>query len=196
MSFSLTFHTTTTVPCYNYYQLLHIIIIIMVALQSIQTASATVHTYETLSGLRFALYTSNDVPTCKLSDTTAISASAVSAGGTNYYSPTPTPPPGSNSTASTTSGNAMLTASSSTPYTTTYNSNNHQSTSSMLESNTTIFGRDALVHIYSNIWVECVVRSPLYVGNSGGDALMECIKSTTFEKELDVYISSLPWFQS
>lgn len=126
------------------------------ALQSIQTASATVHTYETLSGLRFALYTSNDVPTCKLSERTVRGAV-----------------------------DTMLTSSSATAAA--------AATSSALESKTS-FGRDALVHIYSNIWVECVVRSPMYVGNSG-DAMVECIKSTSFEKELDSYLSSLYWFQ-
>lgn len=126
------------------------------SLQSIQTASATVHTYETLSGLRFALYTSNDVPTCKLSERTVRGAV-----------------------------DTMLTSSSATAAA--------AATSSALESKTS-FGRDALVHIYSNIWVECVVRSPMYVGNSG-DAMVECIKSTSFEKELDSYLSSLYWFQ-
>ena len=86
------------------------------------------HTYETMSGLRLALYTSNDVPSSKTSERTDYSE--------------------------------------------------------------TTFARDALSHIYANLWVECVIRSPMYVGGSNID-----LKSTTFERELDSYLSSLPWFR-
>ena len=119
-----------------------------------------------MSGLRFALYTSNDVATSKLSER---------GGATDYYTAITSGTNNYNSTASS-SGGAI---------------GNAATAFSSPESTT--FARDVLVHVYSNIWVECVVRSPLYVGH-GGNALMECIKSTTFEKELDSYLSSLPWF--
>ena len=86
------------------------------------------HTYETISGLRLALYTSNDVPSSKTSERTDYSE--------------------------------------------------------------TTFARDALRHVYANLWVECVMRSPMFVGNKDID-----VKSTTFERELDSYLSSLPWFR-
>lgn len=152
------------------------------SLQSIKTSSATVHTYETLSGLRFALYTSNDVPSCKLSEQQS-----------DYYSSGIGGIGGAMPLSSTAAGN--LTGSSSTGANAVTTSSNNTFVSG------SIFGRDALIHIYSNIWVECVVRSPLYSinvgGSSGGggaDGLMECIKSTTFEKELDSYLSSLSWY--
>ena len=98
-----------------------------IALQAVRTGSSTVHTFETMGGLRLALYTSNDVPTSQ--------------------------------------------------------------TSERREYMDNIFARDVLRNIYSNIWVECVVRSPMY---SPGEI---DVKSTTFERELDSYLSSLPWFR-
>lgn len=101
------------------------------ALHAVKTGATTVHTYETMSGLQFALYTSNDVLTTKTSERMDYTSSE------------------------------------------------------------TIFARDALRHIYSNVWVECVIRSPMYVpGNANID-----VTSTTFENELDAYLKSLPWFQ-
>ena len=102
------------------------------ALYSVQTGAATIHSFETLSGLRFALYTSNDVPSTKSSTR-----------------------PSKYEYAETTSA------------------------------------RDALRHIYSKVWVECVVRSPLY--NSKEMLASDVVRSTIFEKKLDEYISSLPW---
>mmetsp|Transcript_31008 Transcript_31008/g.41381 ORF Transcript_31008/g.41381 Transcript_31008/m.41381 type:complete len:179 (-) Transcript_31008:359-895(-) len=108
-------------------------------LLSVRTGASTIHNYETLSGLRFAMYTNNDV--------------------TKKY-------PGATSV------------------------------------------RDALRHIYTEIWMECVVRSPLYRpgelqaagegGNeNGGDSLMGRFEvgSTNFESRLDVYLRAMPWFR-
>ena len=55
----------------------------------------------------------------------------------------------------------------------------------------TTFARDVLRHVYSNLWVECVIRSPMHVP---GAADID-VNATTFEKELDSYLSSLPWFR-
>lgn len=64
----------------------------------------------------------------------------------------------------------------------------------------------ALKHIYSEIWVECVVRSPLYrpgdikvnegdgVDVDGGEGRFD-IKSTNFEQKLDAFLQSMPWFR-
>mmetsp|Transcript_22717 Transcript_22717/g.26328 ORF Transcript_22717/g.26328 Transcript_22717/m.26328 type:complete len:176 (-) Transcript_22717:146-673(-) len=102
------------------------------ALHSVRTGAATLHSYETLSGLRFALYTSNNVPSSK--------------------------------------GSA---------------------TSNKSEYSESISARDALKYIYSNIYVEYVIRSPLYTSNNGNFN----VGSTTFEKNLDVYLASLPWYR-
>eukprot|EP00545_Synedropsis_sp_CCMP1620_P012728 CAMPEP_0119009340 /NCGR_PEP_ID=MMETSP1176-20130426/4298_1 /TAXON_ID=265551 /ORGANISM="Synedropsis recta cf, Strain CCMP1620" /LENGTH=156 /DNA_ID=CAMNT_0006961837 /DNA_START=72 /DNA_END=542 /DNA_ORIENTATION=- len=89
-------------------------------LHSVRTGAGTLHNYETTSGLRFALYTTN------------ISTSQ----------------------------------------------------------NTSI--RGALKHVYTDLWVECVIRSPLYVGSSQGNMN---IASTNFEQKLDAYLSSMPWYK-
>ncbi len=104
------------------------------ALQAVKTGAGTLHCYETISGLRIALYTNN---------------------------------------------NPVMTATSKTIQT-------------------------ALKHIYSEIWVECVVRSPLYrpediqvdpVEGRENNAGRFDIKSTNFELKLDAYLSSMPWFR-
>jgi succinyl-CoA synthetase beta subunit len=89
-------------------------------LHSVRTGAATLHYYETISGIRFALYTSN---------TSDLSQEAV---------------------------------------------------------------RSALNRIYTNIWVDCVVRSPLYMSSMEGT--MD-ISSTNFEPTLDAYLQSMTWFR-
>jgi hypothetical protein len=94
------------------------------ALHSVRTGAGTLHNYETMSGLRFALYTTND--------------------------------------------------SSTTPSAT---------TSASI--------RSALQHVYTDIWVESVVRSPLYSKN---DDEFD-IAATNFEKKLDAYLITMQWFR-
>lgn len=64
--------------------------------------------------------------------------------------------------------------------------------------------RDALRHIYTEIWVETVVRSPLYRPGemvSADEARADVaagkfdIRSTNFEKKLDAFLQSMPWFR-
>lgn len=107
----------------------------LTALHSVKTGSSTVHNFETLNGLRFTLYTSNDVPTS--------------------------------------------------------NSGRSASDSSAPGDTTVVSARDVLKHIYSNIYVEQVVRSPLYTSD-GGDFH---ISHTNFERDLDSYMKSIPWFR-
>jgi hypothetical protein len=87
------------------------------ALHSIKTAAGTLHNYETISGMRIALYTDN---------------------------------------------------------------NNIDASPSI---------RTALKYIYTELWVELVLRSPLYVPNNID------IRSTNFEQKLDAYLGSMPWFR-
>ena len=99
------------------------LIFVLSGLHSIRTGAGTLHNFETTSGLRFALYTSNS-------------------GDIHYQT------------------NASI--------------------------------RAALKHIYTNLWVDCVIRSPLYVSSSQGE--MD-ISSTNFEPKLDTYLASMPWFK-
>jgi len=116
------------------------------ALHTVRTGACTCHNYETLSGLRFAMYTNNDVMA-----------------GLN-------------------------------------NTNSKQASADIPSV------RTALKHVYSEIWVECVVRSPLYQPNeleaageskegSGSAVGKFDIRSTSFENRLDAYITSMPWFR-
>lgn len=99
------------------------------------------HNYETVSGLRFALYTSNNVPKTSKRQRTASSSDVISA-------------------------------------------------------------REVLQHIYAELWVDCVVRSPMYKPQGRipsetkeDGAGIGSAQTATFEKRLDKYLSSLPWFR-
>jgi len=121
-----------------------------IALHSVRTGASTLHNYETLSGLRFAMYTDHDTG-----------------------------------------------SSSSTSHNKNYSSHGNNSNNNAI--------RDALRHVYTDIWVECVIRSPLYrhgaipePGKSIDSSSMigkVDIKSTLFEKRLDEYLMSMPWFK-
>ena len=134
------------------------------SLECVKTKATTGHCFETLNGLRFVLYTSNNVLTSAASPTTSSS---------------------------------------------TLSSASNPSRSDYGE---TIYARDVLRHIYSNIWVECVIRSPMYCPTSGFSMSVDKesgnggdgnevgksqfnVSSTNFEKELNIYLSSLPWFR-
>mmetsp|Transcript_11090 Transcript_11090/g.13768 ORF Transcript_11090/g.13768 Transcript_11090/m.13768 type:complete len:181 (+) Transcript_11090:197-739(+) len=111
------------------------------SLHSVRTGASTLHTFDTISGLKFVMYTDNNVP----------------------------------------SGNV----------------------------------RDVLRHVYSHIWVETVVRSPLYrpgeiippedaaAATGGGErndgTILPVgkfeIRSTNFEKRLDEYLMSMSFFR-
>jgi hypothetical protein len=61
--------------------------------------------------------------------------------------------------------------------------------------------RDALRYVYTDLWVESVVKSPLYrpgqmsESESGAAANSFDIASTLFEKRLDAYLQSMAWFR-
>ncbi len=113
-------------------------------LHSVKTGAGSLHCYETISGLRIALYTNNNPVKNTLPR---------AAGG---------------------------------------------------EINAKTSFQTALKHIYSEIWVECVVRSPLYRPqdiqvdpSEGRDKIAGRfdIKCTNFELKLDEYLTSMPWFR-
>jgi len=114
------------------------------ALKSVRTGAGTLHCFETISGLRIAMYTNNN----PIMNTIGARA------------------PGAD--------------------------------------NTKTSFQTALKYIYSDIWVECVVRSPLYrpediqvdpvEGKENKSGRFD-IKSTNFESKLDEYLASMPWFR-
>lgn len=114
------------------------------ALQSVKTGAGTLHCYETISGLRMALFTNNN----PIMNTIGARGGGVDSSKTSFQT--------------------------------------------------------ALKHIYSEIWVECVVRSPLYrpddiqvdpLEGKDNNAGRFDIKSTNFEAKLDAYLASMPWFR-
>ncbi|KAL7452553.1 hypothetical protein ACHAWC_004292 [Mediolabrus comicus] len=122
------------------------------SLHSVKTGAGTLHCYETISGIRIALYTNNN------------------------------------------------------PIMNTLGARNKGEQPTSFQT--------ALKYIYSEIWVECVVRSPLYrpqdiqvdplppqqqqqtAGESTADESGKFdIKATNFESRLDAYLQSMPWFK-
>lgn len=138
-----------------------------IALHSVRTGASTLHNYETISGLRFAMYTDNNI---KIGSTK------------QQQNQQQQQQWGSN------------------------NNSSHPTDMSSNSSNNAI--RDALRHIYTDIWVDCVIRSPLYrhgaipepgsvksSNSSDGMIGKVDIKSTLFEMKLDEYLMSMPWFK-
>lgn len=123
------------------------------SLHSVKTGAGTLHCYETISGIRIALYTNNN------------------------------------------------------PVMNTLGARNKGEQPTSFQT--------ALKYIYSEIWVECVVRSPLYrpqdiqvdplppqqqqqtAGEitAGDESGKFDIKATNFESRLDAYLQSMPWFK-
>mmetsp|Transcript_38349 Transcript_38349/g.42416 ORF Transcript_38349/g.42416 Transcript_38349/m.42416 type:complete len:166 (+) Transcript_38349:182-679(+) len=101
-------------------------------LHSVSTGAGTLHNYETLSGLRFALYTTS-------------SSSSSRSGGNN-------------------------------------NNNNGKQQGAAI--------RTSLRFIYTNLWVEYVIRSPIFNNSKTMD-----VSSTNFEQKLDAYLKSKTWFK-
>jgi trafficking protein particle complex subunit 1 len=48
--------------------------------------------------------------------------------------------------------------------------------------------RAALHHIYNELWIECVTRSPLYTPTAPN------VMDTNFEQKLDEFLKAQPWF--
>lgn len=89
-------------------------------LHSVKTGASTLHSYETTSGLRFALYVTND-------GSTSIDNSASI--------------------------------------------------------------RTALQHIYDELWIQCVIRSPLYTPTKPN------VEATNFEQKLSAFLQTQSWFR-
>jgi hypothetical protein len=130
--------------------------IVIPALHFVRTGSCTVHYYETMNGLRLALYTSNDTPYHSVSTsslTTSLSSNKLSTMATTGGG-------GSGTTLLNTTGDGIAGT------------------------------RDALRYIYVELWVDSVIRCPSYRPGKP-----DAVAATNFEKRLDSYLLSLPWFR-
>jgi trafficking protein particle complex subunit 1 len=112
-------------------------------LHSVKTGASTLHTYETNSGLRFCLFTTNHTHSDHLPNT---------------------------------DGNITATN------TTTVSHHNNSTTAG------TKSVRAALHHVYNELWIQCVTRSPLYTPTSPN------VLETNFESKLDSYLKAQSWF--
>jgi len=167
-------------------------------LQMVKTGATTLYNYETVSGLRFVLYTTTDTTSKKRSSTSTSTSTNNSA----------TTTPQSSVHGSTGAGNSapILTAATTTglinPAMTSINSADPNNNSFHNSNNTSLHGtnlaitsdiRSSLKYIYETIWITSVIRSPMYRPNSKDNS--DSIKSTNFEAELDTYFKRKSWFR-
>ena len=162
-------------------------------LQLVKTGASTLYNYETVSGLRFVLYTTAETSNNKRgtgsnsnSSSAATTPQSSVHGGSGVAS--------SNApilTAPTTTGLInSVTASGNDPTSVFLNSNNNpHSTNPAITTDI----RSSLKYIYETIWVNAVIRSPMYRPNSEDNS--KSIKSTNFEVELDSYLKRKTWFR-
>lgn len=168
-------------------------------LQMVKTGSSTLYNFETVSGLRFVLYTTAE-PSASTFAAGGVASPPASGGAT----PGPSGGGGGGMTTPSPSSNAvgMATPSSSgagdnlvSPV-----ASSHLSASSQLLQQpssgnnatspaVTAGIRIALRHVYEHIWVTFVVRSPMYQPTDPN------VRSTNFEASLDAYLKEMPWFR-
>jgi len=170
-------------------------------LQLVKTGASTLYNYETVSGLRFVLYTTGDTskPTSSgvAAATTPQSSVHGGAGGGNsghMNAPILTAPTTTGLTNSATAVNSAANDSNNINY----NNSNHNSNANSLHgggNNPAITAdiRSSLKHIYEDIWVTSVIRSPMYRPNCNDNS--DSIKSTNFEAEIDKYFKKMSWFR-
>jgi hypothetical protein len=167
-------------------------------LHLVKTGASAWYNYETVSGLRFVLYTTADTSVGVLSSSTSSGAgtsttTTTGGGGTSNFGsggvstgPSNSSGHGGPSAAPLSGGGIIdgdITSTTTTTVSTTTNSS--MMTSPVVTANI----RAALKHIYEQIWVSVVVRSPMY------QPLDPDIRSTNFETALDGYLRTMPWFR-
>ena len=154
-------------------------------LQLVKTGASTLYNYETVSGLRFVLYTtaetsvgrnasssSDSGSTTPILTSSGLAASSALGGGGSSSNNTPLHTPPSSAPNSS------------------HGTNNVANTSNVMTSpQVTSNIRAALKHVYEHIWVSFVVRSPLY------KPIDPNIGSTNFESSLDNYLKGMVWFR-
>lgn len=154
-------------------------------LQLVKTGAATLYNYETVSGLRFCLYTT---PETSYGRTTKASGSGSGVGGSGG-----TGGVGSGGGSANLSSNLQGPSSSSGLAGGGSSSGNGSihgtGGTSMTNPQITANVRVALKHIYEHIWVTFVIRSPMYRPHDPD------ISSTNFEASLDNYLKGMGWFR-
>ena len=173
-------------------------------LHLIKTGASTLYNFETVSGLKFALYTTPEtsiVSATSGSSTTMTTTSATMGGPSSSTGPLPPPSSLGNSTTTTMTGSGLGvggtgvgvgTAPSSGPSGYSFGITASAASSAMTAMANPIMTetiRAALQHIYEHIWVTFVVRSPMYQASDPD------IASTNFEASLDNYLRGMPWFK-
>ncbi|KAG7371469.1 sybindin-like family protein [Nitzschia inconspicua] len=207
--------------------------------QLIKTGAATLYNFETVSGLRFVLYTTAETSVGRTASATSVTSPSVLSPTAGAAGTTTTGATGTTTTTGTpiltaaTSG--MMGATTTTTTTTTLPTGTGGSTNTPLASppssnpnlnsghpwsvvpnTTTIMThpqitaqiRMSLRHIYEHLWVNLVVRSPLYRPPSTTSSSsttttttttttqsLDFLKATNFEVSLDNYLKGMPWFR-
>jgi hypothetical protein len=173
-------------------------------LQFMKTGASNVYNYETVSGLRFVLYTTNnDItsrPTTNTNSTNPTTGSSATSTpqSSSHGNPTtnPTLVGGPTSTGLINSATAATNPS--------VMNNMNDSNSSSIHGNTTTGTtnptqtaniRSSLKYIYEHIWVAYVIRSPMYQPNCNNKDNDNAIKSTNFEVTLDNYLKGMTWYR-
>jgi len=157
-------------------------------LQMVKTGASTLYNYETVSGLRFVLYTTADTSSKRGSSSNNSSAATTPQSSVHGSSSSGNNAPIMTAPTSTGLMNSAMVSTSADPS----NSSNNNSTHGTNPALTSDI-RSSLKYIYENIWVTSVIRSPMYRPNSEDNS--SSIKSTNFEAELDGYFKRKSWFR-
>jgi hypothetical protein len=172
-------------------------------LQLVKTGGSTLYNYETVSGLRFALFTTAETAYG------VTSSAPINVTPTNAQTPSSTNNltsgmagvgggmvPGGGGPTGATGGGAVMGGGSSGGGSgvlggggSSSGSGNAGASRGMTSPAVTANIRAALQHVYEMIWVNCVVRSPMYRGSETD------ISSTHFEATLDAYLKGMAWFR-
>lgn len=145
-------------------------------LQMVKTGGSILYNYETVSGLRFVLYTTPETSTSiipSLSATTTRALNLQGGGGVGGSS--------SSSSAAVGLGGGVGVGG--------LSFGGGGSGAGVSNTKVTESIRGALKHIYEHIWVTFVVRSPMYRPTDPD------IGATNFEASLDNYLKGMPWFR-
>ena len=152
-------------------------------LHLVKTGASTLYNFETVSGLRFCLYTTPESVNSVSSSNAQGSGGGGGPGSNLPGSVTP------NSQGGPSSGGPGVSGGHTGGPTSTSGpggSNSQKMTSPAITANI----RAALKHIYEHIWVTFVVRSPMYRPDDPN------LAATNFESSLDNYLKGMQWFRS
>jgi Sybindin-like family len=150
-------------------------------LHLVKTGASTLYNYETVSGLRFVLYTTADTSTGGGGGAGGGGAGAsTTVGGSSSNTPSTTIPSGNLTTGNLAINTSAMVGVGSSANNSGANTPLHGGSVHGMMTNPTITNhvRQALQHIYEHLWVNVVVRSPMYQPHDPD------IRSTNFEASL------------